>query len=425
MAPESNFLATEMEKVSPKVEVLFERGDDLFYTAMEKATDVEVVSNRAMRVPLEMKTGGYFGQYNPDDADLGVGDAPQFDKGTISVAHLKFAVQLSKLADMATNDKRKAVVDAFQRTLADAMPEFRTNVDALTQQGGSGVLGVISALTTTTLTNDTLTLGTDGFGAKLLRYGQMVNIYDTTLATQRTAAGGEAKIIGWDLVNKQVTLDRTVPSIAATDKIVISGVTGASPVSLLGVPYHATNSSSGTWLAFTRSTTPEIRANRVNASGSLALPFARLAMNKIGDRVGVKSKKRKLTAWMHPCQVQAYEALGQLVQVINRGSQGTNKMDLYFGDGEGMQMAGAPIQPHYRWDKGRIDFNDMSMWARCEMQAAGFYKSHDGRKFFELRGASGGVKTSDIFYLTVSFNMYHKNPAALAYIDGLTVPSGY
>lgn len=420
---EAQVIGLEMEKVSPKVPVMFDR-DDVFYSELEKSTDVDVVSDRAMRVPLEMRPGGFFGQFNPDDADLGVGDGPQFDKGTLSVCHLKYAVQWSKLAEWGTNDKRKAVVDAFQRILASAMPEFRRNVDALCQQSGSGVLGTVSAVGTTVLTNDTLTLGTDGFGAKLLRFGQMVNVYDTTLATQRTAAGGEAKIIGHDLVNKQIILDRTIAGITATDKLVISGVNGAAPVSLLGIPYHANNSTAGVWLGFTRSTTPEIRANRVNAAGALALPFARLAINKIGDRVGIKEKRQKLDAWMHPAQVQAYEALGQLVQsIIRTGSN--QKMDLYFGDGEGMQMAGATVRPHYLWDKTRIDFLNMKLWGRAELNPAGFYKSKDGRRFFELRGPSGGVKTSDVFYIVVSFNLYAKNPAAIAYIDGLTVPSGY
>jgi hypothetical protein len=421
---EAQVIGLEMEKVAPKVPVLFDR-DDVFYSELEKATDVEVVSDRAMRVPLEMRPGGYFGQFNPDDADLGVGDGPQFDKGTISVCHLKYAVQWSKLAEWGTNDKRKAVVDAFERILASAMPEFRRNVDALCQQSGSGVLGTVSAVTTTTLTNDTYALSTDGFGAKLMRFGQFINVYDTTLATQRTATGGEAKIVFYDLVNKSIQVDRTVTGVTATDKCVISGVSGASPVSLLGIPYHATNSTSGTWLGFTRSTTPEIRANRVNANGALALPFARLAINKIGDRVGIKERKMKLEAWMHPAQVQAYEQLGQLVQFIDRAKDSSDKMELYFGDGENMQMAGAKVRPHFLWDKTRIDFINTKLWGRSELYPAGFYKSKDGRRFFELRGPSGGVKTSDVFYLCVSFNLYAKNPAAIAYIDGLTVPSGY
>jgi len=420
MVNEASVISLEMEKVSGKVPVMFDR-DDTFYSEIEK-TDAEVVSDRAMRVPLEMRPGGFFGHYDPDGGDLGVGDGPKFEHGTLNVAHLKFAVQWTKLAETGTNDKRKAVVDAFQRILAGGMPEFRRNIDSLCMQSGNGVLGTVSAVTTTTITDDTLALNTDGFGARLMRYGQMLNVYDTTLATQRTS-GGEAKIISYDLANKSIILDRSVPSIAATDKLVVSGLSGASPVSILGIPYHATNASTGTWLGFTRSTTPEIRANRVNAAGNLALPFPRLAMNKIGDRLGRSMKSQKMAAWMHPCQKQAYEGLGQLVQMIDKSGSGSQKMDLYFSDN--MQMAGAPVRDHFSWDKTRIDFLAMNLWGRSEMSPAGFYKSKDGRRFFELRGPSGGVKTSDVFYLTVSFNIYSKNPAAITYIDGLTVPSGY
>jgi hypothetical protein len=52
---------------------------------------------------------------------------------------------------------------------------------------------------------DTVTLGTDGFGAMLLRYGQKVNIYDATLATQRTLAV-QPEITFFDLANKQIKL---------------------------------------------------------------------------------------------------------------------------------------------------------------------------------------------------------------------------
>jgi hypothetical protein len=77
---------------------------------------------------------------------------------------------------------------------------------------------------------------------------------------------------------------------------------------LFGLPYHHSNASTGTWLGFNRATTPEIRANRVNAAGGLALPFARLAINKIGDRIGMDTQIQ-VEAWMHPAQKQAYEAV--------------------------------------------------------------------------------------------------------------------
>jgi hypothetical protein len=199
------------------------------------------------------------------------------------------------------------------------------------------------------------------------------------------------------------------------------GLSGSTPVGLYGVPYHVSSSTSGSWLGLTRSTTPEVVANRVNAaSSSLALPFARLAVNKIGDRVGI-NENFKPVAWMHPCQVQAYEELGQLVSIIQK-QQGQSNLDLYFSDN--MQLAGCPIKKSFLWDKTRIDFIIPSLWGRAEMKAPGFYEV-DGRRIFEMRGPSGGVATSQIFYLVCSWNLFLKNPAAASYIDGLTVPSGY
>jgi hypothetical protein len=110
-----------------------------------------------------------------------------------------------------------------------------------------------------------------------------------------------------------------------------------------------------------------------------------------------------------------------LVSVIQKSAK-EESLNLYFGDG--MQMAGAPVKTSYSWDKTRIDFVLNEVWGRAEMHPAGFY-TVDGRKIFELRGASGGVKTSQIFYITASFNLFVNNPAACSYISGLTVPTGY
>ena len=66
---ESQVAATELEKVIPKVRVLFER-DDKFYANIKKR-DVEKISHRQMRVPLELRPGGSFQYFNPDGGDLG------------------------------------------------------------------------------------------------------------------------------------------------------------------------------------------------------------------------------------------------------------------------------------------------------------------------------------------------------------------
>lgn len=416
---ESQVLGVEMEKVNPKVSVLFDR-DDTFYADIEKSKNVEKVSARDMRVPLELRPGGYFGHYDPDGGDLGSGAGPTWDKGTVPVVHLKYAIQWTKKSEWATDDSRKAVVNTFRHLMAKAMKNWRRHVDALCMTDGTGVLGVVSAVSTAAGV-DTITLNTDGYGARLLRYGQKYNVYDTTLATNRTA-GSEKEITFYDGPNKQIKGAATT-GIIVGDKIVVSGVTATPPVSMYGVPYHSSASATGSWMGLDRATVPEIRGNRVNAgTTALALAYARLALNKIGDRLGMDEVSKSLVAWMHPCQKQAYEALGQLAQHVNRTGSKDPGLSLYFNDD--MQIAGCPIRTSFSWDKTRIDFIVRDVWGRAEMQPAGFYEV-DGRKIFELRGPSGGVAASQVFYLCASFNLFNMNPVAGSYIDALTVPSGY
>ena len=197
---EAQVVGLELERVLPKVPTLFER-EGLFYAALEKRP-VEIVSNRDMRVPLEIRPGGNPGHFDPNGGDLGRGDAPTYDKAVVPPVFLKHGVEVTTLSVWATDDRRKAVLNSFRQTLAKSMAEFRRFVDSLCMTAGNGVLGVISGVTNAGGL-DTYTLGTDGFGARLLRFGQTINVYDTNLSTNRTA-GAEKKITFHDLANKQI-----------------------------------------------------------------------------------------------------------------------------------------------------------------------------------------------------------------------------
>lgn len=420
MLSETQVVANEMERVQPKLATLFDR-DATFYSTIEK-TPSEPVSARDMRVPLELRPGGLFGHYDPDGGDLGLGDGPTFDKGTVPIAHIKFGIQWTKKAEWATDDSRKAVLNTFRHLMGKSMAEFRRYCDSLCMTDGTGTLGTISVVSVNSPAGfDTITLGTDGYGARLLRFGQPINVYSSTLAVNRTL-GAEKKIAFYDSPNKQIRIPTGTAGITAGDKIVVGGVSATPPASILGVPYHQNGNSTGTWLGFDRAVTPEVRGNRVNAAGALALPFPRLAFNKIGDRLGAENTK-KVTAWMHPCQLQAYEELGQMVTVINKDSNKNQGLDLLY-DQDNMRIAGVPIRTSFSWDKTRIDFIVNDAWGRTEMHPVGFYDV-DGKKIFEVRGQSGGVAASQIFYIVASFQLFMSNPVAGAYVDGLTVPSGY
>jgi len=412
---ESQVAALELEKVLPKVQTVFER-DDKFYANIKKR-DVEKISNRQMRVPLELRPGGSFGYVNPDGGDLGRGGGPTWDKAVLNCVFAVEAIEYTKLTQWATDDSRKAVISSVRRMTATALDEIRRQLDAQLQQPGNGVIGTVTADSPSGGEN-VITLTTDGFGARLMRYDQTVQVFDSTLATNR----GTAKITYHDTENKTIHLFPQIAGVTGGDLIVTNGI--SSPTSLpalFGVPYHHDNSSTGTWLGFNRANTPEIRANRVNGNAAaLTLPLPRLAINKIGNRVGMDNSFNPV-AWMHPCQEAAYEEIGQLVSIIQKQNKDEG-LNMYFGGGK--QMAGATVRTHFNWNQKRIDFVSDNVWGRGEILPIGFYTT-DGRKIFEIRGASGGVATAEIFYMIVGMQTFVNNPAACAYIDNLAIPAGY
>jgi len=413
---EAQVAALELERVVPKVRVLFER-DDKFYANIKKR-DVEKISHRQMRVPLELRPGGSFQYFNPDGGDLGRGGGPTFDKAVLNSVFLSENIEYTKLSQWATDDARKAIIESVRRLTATALDEMRRQLDAQMMQTGDGVIGTVTSDTPAGGSN-VISLTTDGFGARLMRYGQTVQVWDTALAVNK----GSGKITQWDVENKVVNLTPQVAGVTGGDKIVTDGLSApASLPALFGVPYHHSNASAGTWLGFSRSTTPEIRANRVNAgNAALTLPLPRLAVNKIGNRVGIENDFNP-TAWTHPCQQQAYEEIGQLVSIIQKAAK-EEALNMYFG-GSNMQLAGAAVEPSFNWDKTRIDFIVDEVWGRGEILPIGFYTT-DGRKIFEIRGPSGGVATAEIFYMVVGMQTFVSNPAACSYIDQLAVPVGY
>lgn len=419
---EAQVLGAEIERVLPDIPISFDR-DSTFYSQIEKRP-VEVISGRDLRVAIELSSGGYTRGFNSDGGDMGVGSGPTYDKAVINTVEILHAVQWTTKSQWVTDDRRKAVINNFRRLLANQMSQFRRDVDALVTVGdGNGTLGTVSAYSAGGLPNgnDKITMASDGFGAHNVRKGLKVQFWITGFTGIR--AGGPVEITYWDVKNKIIGIPAgVITGIAATDKVVMEGFQGAPPVSLFGVAYHDNDATTGTWEGFDRSQTPEIVANSVDAqSNPLSLPFARLAHNQIGDRLGMKERGQRTQAWTHPAQQQAYEELGfNISQIIKTAKE--ESLDLYFN--ENMRLAGAPLKISYAWDRTRIDFVDFDNWGRAELHKAGFYEV-DGRRIFEMRGVSGGLAASMIFYLACSWNAFIKLPAAASYVKNLAVPSGY
>jgi len=420
-------VAVQLEKVRDKLPLLYER-DDILLTMIQQRGDVERVSSRNMRLPLQIRPGGKAGLANLDGGDLGRGSGTTYDVAQVSPIFFRHAVEISKLVEYASNSPEKAIENAAKREVKNAMGQFRAFLDKVMQTGGNGVLGTVSSVVTTGLPAGVaaqINLNTPP-GAALFYYNQTIQFYDSTLTTNRNVAGSvTSNVVLADPFNKFIQIDTIPTGVVAGDNVVHDGLTGAQPVSLFGVPYHQTNATTGTWLNLNRATYPvELATPHVAGNNAALTPsVVRLAINKVRKALGT-NQVGKLIAYTSLEQENAWEQLGiSISQIIKEGAGGrASDLDLLFtGD---LTMAGVPIKSSINANQARIDFLDLSHWGRAVMQDIDFYDV-GGQTVFPIYGASGGLAAAYIFYFVTGFQVWNESPRSGAYIDSLAIPTGY
>jgi hypothetical protein len=420
-------VAVQLEKVRDKLPLLYER-DDILLTMIQQRGDVERVSSRNMRLPLQIRPGGKAGLANLDGGDLGRGSGTTYDVAQVSPIFFRHAVEISKLVEYASNSPEKAIENAAKREVKNAMGQFRAFLDKVMQTGGNGVLGTVSSVVTTGLPAGVaaqINLNTPP-GAALFYYNQTIQFYDSTLTTNRNVAGSvTSNVVLADPFNKFIQIDAIPTGVVAGDNVVHDGLTGAQPVSLFGVPYHQTNATTGTWLNLNRATYPvELATPHVAGNNAALTPsVVRLAINKVRKALGT-NQVGKLIAYTSLEQENAWEQLGiSISQIIKEGAGGrASDLDLLFtGD---LTMAGVPIKSSINANQARIDFLDLSHWGRAVMQDIDFYDV-GGQTVFPIYGASGGLAAAYIFYFVTGFQVWNESPRSGAYIDSLAIPTGY
>ena len=416
----ANVVALQLEKVRDKVPLLYER-DDILLTMIQQRGDVEKVSSRNMRLPLQVNPGGKAGSYNADGGDLGRGSGTAYDVAQVSPIFFRFAIEITKLVEYATTGRERAIENATKREVANGMKQFRAFLDKLMQTAGNGVLGTISSVGGATFTMSVPS------GAALVYPGQTIQIYDTTLTTNRNvAASVTTTVLSADPINAQtITVDNVPAGTVATDVIVHDGLTGAQPVSLFGIKYHQNAATTGTWLNLNRATYPvQLQTPRVNAGNAALTPSnVRLAINKVRKSLGINHIS-KLIAYMAVEQEHAWENLGITVsQIIKEGGASDgNDLDLLFSGRK--TMSGIPIKSSVNADQTRVDFLDLAHWGRAVLKDIDFYEVN-GNTVFPIYGASGGIAASYIFYFDTAFQVWDDSPRTGAFIDTLARPQGY
>lgn len=411
-------VALQLEKVRKKLPILYERGDVLF-NIIEKR-DVEKVSTRTARIPLQVQPGGAFGYASLDGGDMGRGDGTVYDVAQITPVGLRFAVEITKLVEYATNSSDKAVGDVAKKNVADAMKQFRRDLDAQLQTAGNAVMATVLSIGGSPV----FTLNSTPFGARLVRENQVLQVYDATLTTNRGTVKVTQRQQGLGLTQSVTLAAGTCPlaNIQNTDVLLPDGLSGASPVGLYGIPYHHNTSASGTWMGISRSNV-YTQADLVNAnSAGFALPFVRLAKHKIMQNLGIEEADalKSLRWYGHPAQQAAYHEIAFSVAMLNK-TGADQSFDLMFGS----ETIGG-IKPIWNShaDQTRLDLLNLETWGRVEWKEID-YLEIGGQTVFPVYGASGGIAAAYLFYLICGQQYFVDNPRAVGGITSLGVPTNY
>jgi hypothetical protein len=406
-------LGLQLEKVRDKVPLLYQQDHSLFDRIMKR--DVEKVSSRNMRIPLKILAGGKARQVNPDGGGLGRGSGTTYDVAQATPVYLAFASEMSYLTEISTDSKEKAVENAAKAELENAMEGFRTFVESLLNTDGSGTLdSVVSATGTQIIVNN----------ANAFYDNQDIQIFSGLGGTNR----GKVTIQSVDANNKALNLTGNIPTgTTAGDLLIIDGAPGTAASSLFGIEYHHVDSNVGTWMQLQRSTYPgKLDTPHVGAGGSAITPaLVRLLIQKQRRALGASTgAKDSMLFHLGLDQEAAWEQVGTVVsQVITNQVTGSSSQDMLKKNAP-TTIAGRSTLVSIHAQPGRIDLLAPDHWFRAENRAMDYYDV-DGQTIFPTYDTTGGIATSNIFYLFTGMQICMDGPRFGAYLDGLQIPTGY
>lgn len=415
----ADVVALQLEAVKTALPVLYEY-NDTFLAQIQTRQDVVKVSSRAVRLPIQDQPGSRFGAVTLSGGVLGRGTATHYDVPQVTTLASRIAVEINEDVLMQTDGEPQAIRKILSLEVTNAMKEFNRQMNASLQTAGNGVLATITGVNSPAAGQ--LTVKVSPFYAQLCRAGQIFQVYDSTITTNR----GQILVDTVDEPNGVLTIDPTLPIPAGTsvnDVLLPEALSGAQPVWYNGIPYLLSDSQTGTWLTMNRATQPAIRASAYHSGQNRLTTYPiRIALTKVLQRVGMVNPAA-LRVHTHPAQIDAYEQLAILISSVEKGPSAGENVDLLFTQ---KQMAGVKLGPDIHADRTRIDFLNLEFWGRVESAPIDFLKRPDGSYFERPYDATTGSPIASVLFYIIWFgNFYTNNPAAQAYIDGLPVQAGY
>ncbi len=423
----SNTIWQQSEVVRTK---LFPKWQGMKYNTLSdfiSKGEVEVIGERDYRVPAQVTAGGRFGAYDPQMGDMGRGTSPTGVVMLQSFYNLRLNFEFDMKQIKATTNRKVAVQNPFLQCVADGYRELQLYWDKVIH--GNGTAKLATATSHSSSSGVSVYTLDNAFGGQLLRRGQYVNVYDSTLATLKSANVLNITALQVNPPTRTATLSGVVPSAANTDVLCFEGVSGASPAGPRGLKYWISSATSGTTAGIDRAVEGQIISKSVTASGYLTpeLPLA-LYHRILNDRLEVANGLLGLAA---PAQ-QAY-VVGNLMSIQNynladASAKAVDRLPALKGK-DSFMWGNVPHWLDVHQDQTVVPYIVPSLWGIAQLAPTGFFetpgKSGPDARFFPLYGGSGAPAAGVWFGLTSDRDLYTIDPGAQGLISSLSLPTLY
>lgn len=380
----------------------------LLHNRLQKGKGTKI-GDRGVEIPTHL-TGNYNHTFMTDGGEFPVGGSNLVKRAQIFFKNYAFATRLSGAAIDSINSMDVAYIkDWLQFNLDESMSAGYKMGNIYAHGTGSGRLATISsgANSATQTVNNT-------DANRFLKDGLLVDSVTPATGAITAAAGS--------ILNSKAsaTTFTTVAAMTTTVTGDIIVASGAFNLAITGMKAIIDDTTNGpvVFQGLSRSTYPAYRAFRVNA-GTTGLDTSHLRRAlSAGIHIAVGELNRDaLEIWSHPSQTSAYSSLGWNLKRFEGDSK---SVDLGFTSYE---YEGINWVEDVDCDKDRIEFVDFSTLAKYVAKDFGW----DDKTGSILRQVVGTNSYKDQYeaFMTARFNYGCTRPNKNAFIDGLTIPTGF
>jgi hypothetical protein len=417
----SQNIASQIEYVRPELEELVLL-QGVLQNRIKKALDVHAISNRPARIPFNVLTGGIIrtGVNLFDGSDLGRGSAPTQTFGTLSAVPLVQASEYTSLSEFSTDSKEKSIEDYVAMTNRQATETYAGYKDSLiANSDGSNTLDTVVSVNGTGLVVN---------NADIFQDNQLLDCWSALGGTMY----GTVQIQSIDIANNTIWLTQTPPAGVTTGTLLLlTGSSGQANSGFFGLPYYHVSGNAGNFMGIPRSafagkfSTPSITLGTGGTStGPLTPASVRACFAQIDLAMGIDAADDDVVAHMNVDSSAAWENNALPVQSIDYvAMRGDNSADM-LKKKQTSTIAGREILKNVRAKTQRIDILNLKHWFELSTKSLDM---HDvgGQTLFPIYGDSGGIATSQIFYLEEMYQYGLGQPRREAYIPNISPVKGY